>query len=172
VVYNWLIIELSEQADQASTPELEAAIVEIFGDDIEYFIPRYHEEMGSYTSTNILFEGYIFVKDSNEVRSNISRIKESRFLQGALRSKSTGRIATATANEIKGMKKKLSDSVKKKFDVGAKVKINEGIFENLHGEIVSVEEGGRIANVCIKCLSREILAPIPTTCIELSTENL
>jgi transcription antitermination factor NusG len=161
---NWIIIELSEQADTASFPDLKSAVQGIFGADVEFFIPKHHEEMGSYISTNTLFDGYVFVKDSEDVRDHIPNIKESRFFQGIL--KQAGKISTVDSHIIGGLRKKLKNSLKKKFKTGTNVKILDGIFQNLVGKVISTEDNGRIVNIQIRCMSREIIAPVPTTCVE------
>jgi transcription antitermination factor NusG len=161
---DWIIIELSEQSDSASYPELKAAIQNIFGSEAEFFIPKHHEEMGSYISTNTLFDGYVFVKDCEDVRDRLANIKESRFFQGVL--KQARKISTVDSHTIGGLRKKLKNSLKKKFKAGANVKILDGIFQNLVGNVISTEDNGRIVNIQIRCMSREIIAPVPTTCVE------
>jgi transcription antitermination factor NusG len=161
---NWLIIELSEQADTVGYPELEAAIYTVFGSETDFFIPMHHEKMGSYVSTNTLFEGYVFVKDSEEARNNLSNVRDSRLFQGVL--KISGKIRTVDSHVIGGLRKKLKNSIKKKLIPGAKIKVLDGIFQNLVGEVISMEDNDRIANIRICCMSREIIAPVPTTCIE------
>lgn len=160
----WIIVELSEQSDTAGYPELRAALLNIFGSDAEIFIPKHHEEMGSYVSTNTLFDGYVFVKDSSEVQSRIGNIKDSRYFQSVLRS--SGKISTVDSHIIGGLRKKLKNSLKKKFKKETKVKILDGIFQNLIGDVISTEDNGRVVNVKIRCMSREIIAPVPTTCVE------
>jgi transcription antitermination factor NusG len=161
---DWIIVELSEQADSANYPELRSAVQSVFGADADFFIPKHHEEMGSYISTNTLFDGYIFVKDSEEVRNRLSNVKESRFFQGIL--KQAGKISTVDSHIIGGLRKKLKNSLKKKFKTGVKVKILEGLFQNLVGNVISTEDNGRIVNIQVRCMSREIIAPVPTTCVE------
>ena len=163
-LYNWYILEINEHGDTATYPELVAAIESVFGTDVEYFIPIYHEQMGSYTSTNVLFEGYAFVRDSDTVRSNLINIKESPLFSGLLRM--NGKIQTLCSKEINSLRRKLKNSLNKKFQEGVRVKVHEGVFQHLEGEVLSIEDKGRIANVKIICLSREIIAPIPTTCLE------
>ena len=165
----WLVIELSEQADTASYPELRAAVQGIFGSETEFFIPKHHEEMGSYISTNTLFDGYIFVRDSEDVRDKVGNIKESRYFHGVL--KSSRKISTVDSHIIGGLRKKLKNSLKKKLKTGTKVKVLKGIFENLTGEVISTEDNGRVVNVRIRCMSREIIAPVPTTCVEEISEE-
>ena len=160
---DWFIIELSEYGGTVSYPEIVAAIQSVFGSDVEYFVPIYHEQLGSYVSTNVLFEGYAFVKDSDSVRSKITNIKDSRVFAGLL--KSCGKVQMLDSRIIGGLRRKLKNSLNKKFREGLKVKVTEGMFQNLEGEILSIGDNGRVANIKISCLSREIIAPIPTTCI-------
>jgi transcription antitermination factor NusG len=161
---DWYILEINEHGESATYPELVAAIQEVFGVDAEYFIPIYHEQLGSYISTNTLFEGYVFVKDSDTVRSNLINVRDSQIFSGLL--KMCGKIQMLGSKEINNLRRKLKNSLNKKFQQGVKVKVHEGVFQNLEGEVLSIEDNGRIANVRIVCLSREIIAPIPTTCLE------
>jgi transcription antitermination factor NusG len=160
----WFIIELSEFGETVPYPELVEAIKMVFGQEVNFFVPIYHEQMGSYISTNLLFEGYVFVKDSNTVQEKLSNVKDCRIFSGLL--KSCGKIQMLSSHVIGGLRRKLKHSINKDFQVGARVKIKDGIFQNLEGEVQSLEDNGKIANIKIVCLSREILAPIPTTCIE------
>jgi transcription antitermination factor NusG len=159
-----LILEFNDRGESATYPEIVAAIQTIFGPEVEYFVPIHHEEMGSYVSMNVLFEGYAFVKDSQAVRSRILNIKEGRIFSGFLRQ--GGRICEVDSRSVGVLKRKLKYSLRKKFAPGMSVRINEGVFQNLEGEVISTENNGRIANVKIRCISREIIAPVPTTCIE------
>jgi transcription antitermination factor NusG len=167
---NWLVIELSEQSDSATYPELKAAILSVFGLETKFFIPKHHEKIGSYVSTNTLFEGYVFVKDSPDVRDRVENLKESRFFHKVL--KSSRKISTVDSRTIDDLRKRLKFSLKKKFKMGSKVKVLKGIFENLFGEVISTEDNGRIVNVRIRCMSREIIAPVPTTCVEEINEQI
>jgi len=160
---NWVILELSEYGEKADYSEVIKSIFSFFG-EVEHFIPTHHEQMGSYVSTSILFEGYAFIKDSDSVRAKLYDFKESRIFSGVLRSR--GKVQTVDSKTIGILKRKLKNSVKKKVKTGTKVRIMEGIFENLEGEVMSLEDGGRRAIVKVKQLSREMIAPIPTTSIK------
>lgn len=160
----WIIIELNDAVENVEYQDIEAAIFSTYGDGIEYFIPIYHEKMGSYTSTSTLMEGYIFVKDCDQVRDNMINLKENRIFSKALIQ--SGRYQTISSTVIRGLKNQLKGSLKRKFEEGSKVKILEGIFKNLIGEVVCVEDDGKTIMVRIKRISREILAPIPATLLE------
>lgn len=163
-VGNWIILELSELSEGLSYAELVHQIQELFGEKIEFFIPVYQEKMGSYTSTCTLFEGYVFVRDESSVRNSLAYIRDFKVFEKAL--SCHGRLQTIDSNAIGVMKRKLNKAVKRKLSLGSRVKVLEGIFSNLIGEVVGVDEGGKKIMVKIKTLSREMIAPVPSTSIE------
>jgi len=160
VASDWLIIELSDLGDSADYAELHNSLEEMLG-ELDFFIPIHNEQMGSYTSTSVLFEGYVFVKDSQEARSRLSEMDDYRFFSRLL--ENNGRIQTVNSKTIGVLKRKLKNSAKKRIRRGTMVKVIEGTFENLVGEVVSTEDQGRQAMVKIERLSREIIAPLPCT---------
>jgi transcription antitermination factor NusG len=162
-VKKWIIIELSEQGEEASYPELVYAIQSIFGADVETFIPIHYEKIGSYTSTNVLFDGYIFIVDSQQNRMSLMEIKDSKMFAGPL--KVMGRIQTLNSAEISDLKQKLRNSLNRKFKPGSVVRVCDGTFANLEGEILNTEDNGKISTVKIVCQSREMIVPIPSTCL-------
>lgn len=164
ITTKWIIIELSEQGDGLHYREIEHNVKELFGARADYFIPVYQEKMGSYTSTCSLFEGYVFIRDTEEVRLNLSNIRDFRVFAKAL--ECCGRLQTVDSNAIGVLKRKLNKAVKRKLEMGSKVKVLEGIFSNLVGEVVGVDDSGRRIMVRIKTLSREMIAPVPSTAIE------
>ena len=165
----WLILELSEIAEDVNYQEIESTIINIFGDNVDYFIPIHHERMGSYISTSILIEGYVFVRDSMEVRENLNNLQETRIFSGALFF--SGKYQTVTSDVIGSLRKKLKNSLKRKFIVGMRVIVLEGVFKNLKGEVISIEDNGKKVMIKIKRLTREIIAPIPSTLSEHFKEN-
>jgi transcription antitermination factor NusG len=156
-------LELSEIGEEATYPELVYAIQNIFGSTVEFFIPILYEQIGSYTSTNSLFDGYVFVVDTQENRTSLLGIRENRLFVGPL--KIMGRIQTLTSSEINDLRQKLKNSLNKKFKQGSTVKICNGVFSDLEGEILAAEDNGRISTVRIMCQSREMIVPIPSTCL-------
>lgn len=157
----WLVIELSELGETASFEEIANELSQVFCE--EYFIPVHHEQMGSYTSTSVLFEGYVFVKDTDKSRQNIDNIMDSHLLAGVLQVR--GKYQTVGSKTIGVLKRKLKNSVKKKLKIGTKVQILEGIFKNLTGEIMSIDDGGKKVTVRIRRLSRQMIAPLPSTSV-------
>lgn len=167
--HKWLILELSEMAEDVDYFEIESAILNIFGDYVDYFIPIHHERMGSYISTSVLIEGYAFIRDSTKVRESLTNLQETRVFSGALFF--SGKYQTVTSDTIGSLRKKLKNSLKRKYVVGMKVIVLEGVFKNLKGEVISIEDNGKKVMIKIKRLTREIIAPIPSTLLEHYKEN-
>jgi transcription antitermination factor NusG len=109
-------------------------------------------------------EGYVFIKDCLEARQGINNLYESKVFSGALFY--SGKYQTVSSEVIKNLKKKLRNSLKKKMANGTKVLILGGIFKNLTGEVIGVEDGGKKIMVNIKRISREMVAPIPSTLLK------
>jgi transcription antitermination factor NusG len=163
-VANWLILELCDFIDNIGYKDIESAMTLTFGEGIEYFIPMHHEEMGSYTSTSTLMDGYVFVKDCQEARKCLINMRDQRLFSKVLCEK--GQYVTVDSRVIAGLKHKLSNTLKKKFIPGIEVKILGGVFKNLIGEVIGIEDMGLKIMVKIKRRSREMIAPIPATLLE------
>ena len=160
----WLILELNDALEDVNYRDIKGAIVMVFGNEVDYFIPIHQERMGSYTSTSILMKGYVFVKDCLEARQGINNLHESKIFVRALFY--SGKFQTVNSDVINGLKRKLRNSLKKKMENGTKVLILGGIFKNLTGEVIGVENNGKEIMVKIKRISRECIAPIPSTLLE------
>lgn len=160
----WLIIELNDTVENITYQDIEDALLTAFGDSVEYFIPIYHEEIGSYTSTSTLMEGYAFIKDTPFIRSNILNLKDQKVFSRPLSLK--GQYQTLGSRVIAGLKHKLKNTLKKRFTIGIRVKVLDGVFKNLVGEVIGIEDQGKRIMVRIKRISREIIAPIPATLLQ------
>lgn len=161
---NYLILEISDNSESIEYRDIEAAMITMFGDAEEYFIPIYHEKIGSYTSSSVLMEGYAFIKDSPHVRSCLVNIKEQRIFARALCH--GGRFETVNSTVIAVLKRKLKHSLRRRYSVGDKVKVLDGIFKGLSGEVISIEDSGKTIMIKIKRVSREMIAPVPATLLE------
>lgn len=166
----WLILELSDNdnAENVTYREIEAAILNIFG-DVEYFIPIHHERMGSYISISILIEGYAFIKDSIKVRECILNFRDQKVFSGFLYH--DNKFQTISMKEINDLKRKLRKSLKKKFIGGTKIRVLGGVFKNLQGIVMNTEDNGKRVIIKITRISREIIAPIPATLLEEVMED-
>lgn len=158
----WLILELNDIED-LGYKEIEIAIISVFGDGVEYFIPIHNECVGSYNSSTVLMEGYVFIKDCVPVRDRLLSLREHRVFSRVLNN--NGRYQTVSSETVAGLKRKLKGTLKRRFLIGSEVKILDGIFKNLIGEVMSNDDGKKIV-VRIKRISREIITTVPSTVLE------
>ena len=161
----WLILELNETLDNISYKEILAAITAVFGEKIEYFIPIYHEQMGSYISSSTLMDGYAFVRDTPIVRESACNFREQRIFSRILYR--NGQYITVTNKAILDLKKKLKNSIKRNIVIGSKVRVLDGVFKNLVADVINVEHNGKEIVIRINLMSREIIAPVPSTAVEI-----
>jgi hypothetical protein len=160
----YLILEINDNSDPVEFRDIEAAIITVFGEGIDHFIPICYEKIGSYISTSTLMEGYAFVKDSPYVRDCLPNLKDQRVFSKVL---CRGhQFETVNAYAVATLKRKLKQSLRRRFSVGDHVNILDGIFKRLTGEVISIEDGGKTIMVKIKRMSREMIAPVPATLLE------
>lgn len=161
--YNWLVVELNDRGISAEQKEIEHAIREMLGDDAEFFIPIHREQMGSYISTSILFDGYIFVRDSPTVRDKLSDIHEYRYFSKVLSSQ--GKLQKVNTRAVGVLRRKLVYSTRKRLKPGIQVKIIDGVFKDMPGEVAGIEDKGSKVIVRVKTISREWMVPLPATSV-------
>lgn len=157
----WLIIELSEHGESASYEQLDNALFHILGPEVDYFIPIRKEVMGTYVSTSILFDNYVFVKDCCESRKRFDEVRDCKYFLKILNT--NGKTNTIDSHTIGALKRRLGGMARRRFIIGSKVKILGGIFQNMPGEVLGLEDRGKKAVVRVKTYSREIIAPMPST---------
>jgi transcription antitermination factor NusG len=165
----WIIVELSELGEQASHVELNSVLLEMLGGEIEYFIPSHYERVGSYISANTLMEGYVFIKDGPETRIRVANLRDFRLFNRILGV--SGKAHTIDSRVIGGLRRRLKNSLQKKFQIGTTVRILEGTFASLCGEVIGLEENGRRVLVRIRRLSRDMIVPVPSTVVVEDSEE-
>jgi len=161
--YNWLVVELNDRGISAEQKEIEHALREMLGDDAEFFIPIHREQMGSYISTSILFDGYIFVRDSPTIRDKLSDIHEYRYFSKVLSSQ--GKLQKVNTRAVGVLRRKLVYSTRKRLKPGIQVKIIDGVFKDMPGEVAGIEDKGSKVIVRVKTISREWMVPLPATSV-------
>ena len=161
--YNWLVVELNDRGISAEQKEIEHAIREMLGEDAEFFIPIHREQMGSYISTSMLFDGYIFVRDSPTVRDKLSDIHEYRYFSKVLSSQ--GKLQKVNTRAVGVLRRKLVYSTRKRLKTGTKVTIIDGVFKDMPGEVAGIEDKGSKITVRVKTISREWMVPLPATSV-------
>ena len=160
--HKWIVLELNEYYT-SDYSEIYDEIIKIFGRDADFFIPIHYEKMGSYISKSVLIDGYVFIKKTPAIIDNLNNIKSRRIFIGPLSVR--GKYQTVNSYVVGSLKRKLKKSLQKELKAGAKVEILDGTFKKLFGEVLNIDDEGRRITVKIKRLSREIIAPLPSTIV-------
>ena len=160
-VKQWIILQTRENADDYF--DIEKSIKQIFGKNSEYFIPILYQKLGSYNCFNVLFDGYVFIRDTEDNRRILSDLSNSKtFLGPVVISNRIQTVDSYTIAKFKRQLKKRSTNIC--IENGKTVYVMDGIFENLSGEVIGVEENKAI--VRFVTLSREFIAPIPISSLK------
>lgn len=154
-----MIIELAEDVTfEEHVFEIERHIIQLFGNDSEYFIPIYQERVQDKIVSLVLFEGYFFIKSSDYV-INISNDIYNEYFKGVMKKRDKViEISGIKINEFKGeiLEKLKKITPKKKQRVMPKI----GVFSDLEGEVISIDKRKFIVTVRFKYTTRVIDAPI------------
>lgn len=155
----WAIFQLKDDCDISENYEsIEQELKNIFGEEIEYFIPVYREKIDSSSVGLTLFDGYIFIRflDTQECVCNPG---EYRYLEGPLMK--GGKISYASDKEINILRSNLYKKLQKRFPRrGQMIVPKSGTFKNLEGKVVGVDRKNRVVRAIFKQSSREVGADI------------
>jgi len=155
----WIIVELSDDITFSEYSDaIEYQIKKELGTNVEYYIPLYREQIQDKAISFVLFEGYFFIKFTEDILSHLDEL-HSEYIKGPLRKNSQCReISGKKINDFNTeIKKKLRNLMpKKKQRVVPKI----GVFSNLEGEVISVDKKKLIAMVKFEYATRVVEAPI------------
>jgi transcription antitermination factor NusG len=156
---SWIIVELFEDTSLESHYEqIEHCIRDVLGSQTEYFIPVYKEKVRGKIVCFVLFEGYVFVRRTDEIVRNIFRLKNEHIKGALFVSKCLRLISGVRVNEYK---KRMSDRIRSMIpEKGQRVIPKIGVFKNLEGEVLSIDKKKLIALVRFEKASRVVEAPI------------
>ncbi len=155
----WVIVELQEDCSLEENHEaVERQMFLCLGKDAKCFLPVYTEQVKSKSVAVSLFDGYAFVKQTEEVLTRLSRIR-SEYVCGPLAGK--GGYQTVGTEVINDLKHKLEKEVRGMVPrKGQKVIPRVGVFQNLTGKVISVDKRRLLAQVLFERSSRVVRAPI------------
>jgi hypothetical protein len=155
----WAILELAEDITFEDYSEaIESDILQLFGKNVQYFIPVYSEEINGNVVSDILFDGYFFIKISDDFINKIDNIKSDN-IKGVM--KKNSKIIEINGSKINEFKKEMYDKLlslapKRKQLISPKI----GILSNLKGEVLSVNKRNMTFLARFKCSSRIVEAPV------------
>ena len=154
----WVIVELADEITFEDNSEvIEHDVIQLFW-DLPYFIPVYSEEINGEAVSITLFDGYFFVKLSDDIVVNQDNLKTEHIKGIMKRNSKIVEISGTKINEFKvELKNKLlSLAPQRKQLISPKI----GILSNLKGEVISVNKKKLIFHARFKCSTRLIEAPV------------
>lgn len=139
-------------------------IESVFGDSVEYFIPLYIEEVSKKPVGIELFDGYVFIKKSEEVDESCFTKKQSCL--DTLVKRRRGRVITN--RDINRFKTELKHRLKNKLpNKGDKIMVYEGTFKNMKGKVLSVDKKNKSTRVEFRKKTRVVEATLSIVNIEI-----
>lgn len=162
----WVIIQLTEETSISDNYEsIVAELKRGFGEDVEYFLPIYREQVRDKTASLVLFEGYVFVKlkDDTEI---ITFKRRSENIEGLLCT--NNRFQYIGNKEINNFKASLQKMLKNRIPKKGQTVIPQvGTFKGMTGTVVKVDKKAMIVNVIFTKQSRVVEAPIGIVNLEV-----
>jgi transcription antitermination factor NusG len=160
----WMVLLVAENCDMSTEMNaIEHELAEIFGSEVEFFIPVYSESVKGKRVSRVFLDRYVFVKKTDTVTEELFQ-NRTEHLEGVLETQ--GRYVTD--NEIlriqSAMYREVHKNIPKK---GQSVIPLEGTFKNLEGRVLSVNRSRMTAMVVFERSSRTVEAPISIINLEL-----
>jgi hypothetical protein len=155
----WNIIELAEDITfEEHSDVIERHIPNMFGADIEYFVPFYKQKINEKIVSLILFEGYFFVRSTESVLIYPDKFHDE-YIKGPM--KKNRMVVEIFGTKINELKEELKLKLKQSYPKRKQIVIPKiGTFSNLEGEVVSVDKKNLVAIVRFKYSTRIVDAPI------------
>lgn len=120
--------------------------------DITVFIPKFTERDGRHEKEMMLFPGYVFVGFTGD-KPKLPSLSGHRFFEPPV---SFGkRLGYVSDLEVSRMKRKLKGLKNHTLLVGKRVRIDDGIYKDLEGEVVDTEKEKVVIEV--KLVSKDIM---------------
>lgn len=149
----WFAVMLRDGCDLREDYRiLKYEIEDVFGEDVEYFLPVYIEYVGKKIVGIVLFDGYVFIKRS-ETAHESCLTRRTEYLDGIL--KNNGCQRPVTNRDINRFKTKLKHELANRAPKkGDRVKALEGTFKNMVGKVLSVRNSTKTARIEFKKKTR------------------
>ena len=167
----WMILALNGDDEETHSRYdlIEAEILRVFGENVEFFIPSFVEKVKDRAVGMDLMTGYVFVQRTAESETAFVE-NPSPYFKCEMRSGS--RSDVIKGDTINGYKKKLLEEIKGKAPKkGDTVIPKVGTFKSMEGTVVSVSKDRRTATVIFKRASRIVQAPVSVLNIETVTKD-
>lgn len=162
----WYIVQLSSSGEKEPSEVIAKAIRKVAGPGSEVFAPVVKGPGVEYKNEYSLLDGYVFVKPTRDPTALLRLEESSLFIQAVHSSEGRGKktmhfLSDLEVDQLRGRLVELLDP--EKIVVGDRVKILDGPYKNMVGEVVEVAGGeGRVE---VDLRSKDRSPRIPLFCL-------
>ena len=166
----WVTVELSRLGEQKiEEGTLEATLRKDLSVDEDWplFVPATTYVKNGKKVTIHLLEGYVFV-GSGLTEVQYFALEKKSLVNQVMSSKGVNGIRvlnTIRQSHIDEMKHKLRELVSEDIDIGTKVKVLDGTYSELEGEVLGVEDDHVFVKLDLRSLS--VITPIPRIFLQI-----
>jgi len=159
------------RADDGTLADVLREALEV-GPEHPVFIPAVTYVKDGHRVTVHLMEGYAFVATGLPETCYLNLEKDSPYVRHVL-SAPGGQgmlvLSVISDHDVQEMRAQLRSTIAQDINIGMQVKINQGTYAKLTGEVVGLE--GDDAHIHIKLRSFEVIRTIPTVFLEPAGEE-
>lgn len=163
----WVVVELSHQGEKKTPQELRSVIGQYIGEEVEIFIPALTFKRRETHVTMYILEGYIFIA-SGLPTSKYFDIEDNVNVACVLTNdEASGRYLCYVENDVvEDLKEQLREQAAMTLKKGDKVRIKEGAYAELDGEILDILDDDRAMVHVTDLQSMEIIIELPFQFLE------
>lgn len=164
----WVIVELSHQGEKKDPEDLKILLKQDLPGDVEIFVPSVTYTKGDHSVTIWLLEGYIFIEAGLRMARYFS-LEDTAYVSSVLTLDRKGKrhIRFIDEEQIQEMQDSLREEASRDIEEGDKVRVQEGTYSELTGEVVEFETGDKEATVRILGMrSKEPVVTLPIVFLE------
>lgn len=164
----WFIVQLSYVGEQQEDNIIIQELYERIG-ECEIFFPTHKEEVDGHWIKENVMPGYIFIKNSPEVKDPFV-LETSRFFDGVVTVPSKRgkerKMELVKTSYIDHLRHKLKRLLNNNIEEGQEVIVTQGLYQNLVGKVTRVIDDTRV-KVVIDLSSRSVEVDIPQVCLKV-----
>ena len=136
----WIMVQMSLSGENEFSQKIIYQEIRRAVGDCEVFFPWIPPKAG-YDYPTVLFEGYVFIKDTASGRQ-YRKLSNSSLIDGPVAKKNGNVISWVSVNghHIEGLKQQLFQKTQKTFKVGDEVRVLDGYLVNLTGTVIEVDK--------------------------------
>lgn len=164
----WVVVELSHQGEKRSPDEIRVLLSQCVGGGVEVFVPALTFRRKDSCVTLYVMEGYVFI-EAGLSTDRYFDLEDTVYVRSVLsKEEPSGRYLRYVPNStVRELEERLAELAARKIERGDRVRITEGSFSQLVGEIRDVWPETSTATVHVVDLeSMEVIVELPFQFLE------